>query len=212
MSKKIFLFISVSILSAAFLFSLNSVAIKAQNFSENQDNQYVPPVVSHKESESGLNFYLYPSEEYVQQMHEEGLSDEDIAKIWDSAEPNDKTEQQLLSVETSEEMSEEELAQRTAHTPRATARLIEYLASTSNEQARLILEDPELLNMMLMDYYWEPYEEANPFELLRHQVIEKAPSYHEHNWMYFEVTDQNNDTKLFRYCQDCKKWQAFDNE
>lgn len=85
MSKKIFLFISVSILSAAFLFSLNSVAIKAQNFSENQDNQYVPPVVSHKESESGLNFYLYPSEEYVQQMHEEGLSDEDIAKIWDSA-------------------------------------------------------------------------------------------------------------------------------
>ena len=96
MSKKIFLFISVSILSAAFLFSLNSVAIKAQNFSENQDNQYVPPVVSHKESESGLNFYLYPSEEYVQQMHEEGLSDEDIAKIWDSAEPNDKTEQQLL--------------------------------------------------------------------------------------------------------------------
>lgn len=34
MSKKIFLFISVSILSAAFLFSLNSVAIKAQNFSE----------------------------------------------------------------------------------------------------------------------------------------------------------------------------------
>ena len=248
MSKKIFLFISVSILSAAFLFSLNSVAIKAQNFSENQDKQYVPPVVSHKESESGLNFYLYPSEEYVQQMHEEGLSDEDISKIWDSAEPNDKTEQQLLSVETSEEMSEEELAQRTAHTPRATARLIEYLASTSNEQARLILEDPELLNTMLMDYYWEPYEEANPFELfaqknkleiklttsdplknqytyqvsgvtaeklssmLRHQVIEKAPSYHEHNWMYFEVTDQNNDTKLFRYCQDCKKWQAFDNE
>ena len=62
MSKKIFLFISVSILSAAFLFSLNSVAIKAQNFSENQDKQYVPPVVSHKESESGLNFYLYPSE------------------------------------------------------------------------------------------------------------------------------------------------------
>ena len=114
MSKKIFLFISVSILSAAFLFSLNSVAIKAQNFSENQDNQYVPPVVSHKESESGLNFFLYPSEEYVQQMHEEGLSDEDIAKIWDSAKPNDKTEQQLLSVETSEEMSEEELAQRTA--------------------------------------------------------------------------------------------------
>lgn len=48
MSKKIFLFISVSILSAAFLFSLNSVAIKAQNFSENQGNQYVPPVVSHK--------------------------------------------------------------------------------------------------------------------------------------------------------------------
>ena len=48
--------------------------------------------------------------------------------------------------------------------------------------------------------------------MLRHQVIEKAPSYHEHNWMYFEVTDQNNDTKLFRYCQDCKKWQAFDNE
>lgn len=195
---------------------------------------YTPPVVSRKETESGLIFSLYPSEEYVKQMHKEGLSEEDIAKIWDSAELNDKTEQELLSLETSKEMSDEELAKRTEHTPRATA--------------CLILEDPELLNTMLMDYYWEPYEEVNPFELfaqknkleikltasdplknqytyqvsgitvqklssmLRHQVIEKAPSYHEHNWMYFEVTDQNKDTKLFRHCQECKKWQSFDAE
>ena len=100
----------------------------------------------------------------------------------------------------------------------------------------------ELLNNMMMDYYWEPYEEENPLadfaqrkgialeeqgegayiltgltvdELsvkLRHQVIQKTDKDHRHDWMYFDVTDEDGNEKLFRHCQSCEKWQAFEEE
>ncbi len=44
---------------------------------------------------------------------------------------------------------------------------------------------------------------------LRHQVVKKTEKDHQHDWMYFNVTDKNGDSKLFRYCQECEKWQAF---
>lgn len=44
---------------------------------------------------------------------------------------------------------------------------------------------------------------------LRHRVIKKAEKGHEHDWMYFDISDENEDSKLFRYCQECEKWQAF---
>ena len=95
---------------------------------------------------------------------------------------------------------------------------------------------------MMMDYYWEPYEEENPLadfaqrkgidleeqgelaymltgltvdELsakLRHQVIKKTDQDHCHDWMYFDVTDEEGGEKLFRHCQSCQKWQAFEAE
>ena len=55
-----------------------------------------------------------------------------------------------------------EAEQSTSHTPRAVRRLLEYLSKLPEEQAILILGDAELLNNMMMDYYWEPYEEENP--------------------------------------------------
>lgn len=55
-----------------------------------------------------------------------------------------------------------EAEQSTSHTPRAVRRLLEYLSKLPEEQAILILGDAELLNNMMMNYYWEPYEEENP--------------------------------------------------
>ena len=135
-----------------------------------------------------------------------------------------------------------EAEQSTSHTPRAVRRLLEYLSELPEEQAILILGDAELLNNMMMDYYWEPYEEENPLagfaqkkgialeeqgegayiltgltvdELsvkLRHQVIQKTDKDHRHDWMYFDVTDEDGNEKLFRHCQSCEKWQAFEEE
>lgn len=135
-----------------------------------------------------------------------------------------------------------EAEQSTSHTPRAVRRLLEYLSKLPEEQAILILGDAELLNNMMMDYYWEPYEEENPLagfaqrkgialeeqgegayiltgltvdELsvkLRHQVIHKTDKDHRHDWMYFDVTDEDGNEKLFRHCQSCEKWQAFEEE
>ncbi len=36
---------------------------------------------------------------------------------------------------------------------------------------------------------------------LRHQVIQKTDKDHRHDWMYFDVTDEDGNEKLFRYCQ-----------
>ena len=47
---------------------------------------------------------------------------------------------------------------------------------------------------------------------LRHQVIQKTDKDHRHDWMYFDVTDEDGNEKLFRYCQSCQKWQAFEAE
>lgn len=47
---------------------------------------------------------------------------------------------------------------------------------------------------------------------LRHQVIQKTDKDHRHDWMYFDVTDEDGNEKLFRYCQSCEKWQAFEAE
>lgn len=47
---------------------------------------------------------------------------------------------------------------------------------------------------------------------LRHQVIQKTDKDHHHDWMYFDVTDEDGNEKLFRYCQSCEKWQAFEAE
>ena len=47
---------------------------------------------------------------------------------------------------------------------------------------------------------------------LRHQVIQKTYKEHRHDWMYFDVTDEDGNEKLFRYCQSCQKWQAFEAE
>ncbi len=30
--------------------------------------------------------------------------------------------------------------------------------------------------------------------------------------MYFDVTDEEGGEKLFRHCQSCQKWQAFEEE
>lgn len=63
------------------------------------ENDYVPPVVGESYSNSGLNFYIYPSEEYVEQLHEEGLSDEEIEKIWNNSQKNDKSKKELFNLE-----------------------------------------------------------------------------------------------------------------
>ncbi len=44
---------------------------------------------------------------------------------------------------------------------------------------------------------------------LCHRVVKKEEKGHEHDWMYFEVTDKNGDSMLFRYCQECERWQSF---
>lgn len=135
--------------------------------------------------------------------------------------------------------SQAETIEPTSHSPRAVRRLLEYLSELPEEQAILLLGDTELLNNMMMDYYWEPYEEENPLadfaqrkgidleeqgelaymltgltvdELsakLRHQVIKKTDQDHCHDWMYFDVTDEEGGEKLFRHCQSCQKWQTF---
>ena len=140
------------------------------------------------------------------------------------------------------QQSQAETIEPTSHSPRAVRRLLEYLSELPEEQAILILGDAELLNNMMMDYYWEPYEEENPLagfaqrrgialeeqgegayiltgltvdELsvkLRHQVIQKTDKDHRHDWMYFDVTDEDGNEKLFRHCQSCEKWQAFEEE
>ena len=140
------------------------------------------------------------------------------------------------------QQSQAETIEPTSHSPRAVRRLLEYLSELPEEQAILLLGDTELLNNMMMDYYWEPYEEENPLadfaqrkgidleeqgerayrltgltvdELsvkLRHQVIQKTDKDHRHDWMYFDVTDEDGNEKLFRYCQSCEKWQAFEEE
>lgn len=140
------------------------------------------------------------------------------------------------------QQSQAETIEPTSHSPRAVRRLLEYLSELPEEQAILLLGDTELLNNMMMDYYWEPYEEENPLagfaqrkgialeeqgegayiltgltvdELsvkLRHQVIQKTDKDHRHDWMYFDVTDEDGNEKLFRHCQSCEKWQAFEAE
>lgn len=45
---------------------------------------------------------------------------------------------------------------------------------------------------------------------LCHQVVERTDKNHKHSWMYFDVSDENGDNILFRYCQNCGKWQAFE--
>ena len=140
------------------------------------------------------------------------------------------------------QQSQAETIEPTSHSPRAVRRLLEYLSELPEEQVILLLGDTELLNNMMMDYYWEPYEEENPLadfaqrkgidleeqgelaymltgltvdELsakLRHQVIKKTDQDHCHDWMYFDVTDEDGNEKLFRYCQSCEKWQAFEEE
>ena len=140
------------------------------------------------------------------------------------------------------QQSQAETIEPTSHSPRAVRRLLEYLSELPEEQAILLLGDTELLNNMMMDYYWEPYEEENPLagfaqrkgialeeqgegayiltgltvdELsvkLRHQVIQKTDKDHRHDWMYFDVTDEDGNEKLFRHCQSCEKWQAFEEE
>lgn len=140
------------------------------------------------------------------------------------------------------QQSQAETIEPTSHSPRAVRRLLEYLSELPEEQAILLLGDTELLNNMMMDYYWEPYEEENPLadfaqrkgidleeqgelayrltgltvdELsakLRHQVIKKTDQDHCHDWMYFDVTDEGGNEKLFRHCQSCEKWQAFEEE
>lgn len=140
------------------------------------------------------------------------------------------------------QQSQAETIEPTSHSPRAVRRLLEYLSELPEEQAILLLGDTELLNNMMMDYYWEPYEEENPLadfaqrkgidleeqgerayrltgltvdELsakLRHQVIKKTDQDHCHDWMYFDVTDEEGGEKLFRHCQSCQKWQTFEAE
>ncbi len=60
------------------------------------------------------------------------------------------------------QQSQAETIEPTSHSPRAVRRLLEYLSELPEEQAILLLGDTELLNNMMMDYYWEPYEEENP--------------------------------------------------
>lgn len=140
------------------------------------------------------------------------------------------------------QQSQAETIEPTSHSPRAVRRLLEYLSKLPEEQAILILGDAELLNNMMMDYYWESYEEENPLadfaqrkgialeeqgerayrltgftvdelsDKLRHQVIKKTDQDHCHDWMYFDVTDEEGGEKLFRHCQSCQKWQAFEAE
>lgn len=50
----------------------------------------------------------------------------------------------------------------TAQTPRAAEKLVEYLTTLSPEEVITTLQDKDYLNMLLMDYYWEPYEQADP--------------------------------------------------
>lgn len=57
------------------------VAFSIFNNEEKETNDYVPPVVGESHSESGLNFYIYPSEDYVDQLHNEGYTDEEIEKF-----------------------------------------------------------------------------------------------------------------------------------
>ena len=50
----------------------------------------------------------------------------------------------------------------TAHTPRAAEKLVEYLTTLSPEEIITTLQDKDYLNLLLMDYYWEPYEQNDP--------------------------------------------------
>ena len=47
---------------------------------------------------------------------------------------------------------------------------------------------------------------------LRYQVVKKVDKDHQHDWMYFDVTDAEGGNKLFRYCQTCERWQVFEAE
>lgn len=47
---------------------------------------------------------------------------------------------------------------------------------------------------------------------LHHQVVKKTDKDHQHDWMYFDVTDAEGGNKLFRYCQTCERWQVFEAE
>jgi hypothetical protein len=47
---------------------------------------------------------------------------------------------------------------------------------------------------------------------LRYQVVKKVDKDHQHDWMYFDVTDAEGSNKLFRYCQTCERWQVFEAE
>lgn len=50
----------------------------------------------------------------------------------------------------------------TAQTPRAAEKLVEYLTTLSPEEIITTLQDKDYLNLLLMDYYWEPYEQNDP--------------------------------------------------
>ncbi len=47
---------------------------------------------------------------------------------------------------------------------------------------------------------------------LKYQVVEKTEKDHKHDWMYFDVTDEEGNEKLFRYCQSCERWRIFEAE
>ena len=47
---------------------------------------------------------------------------------------------------------------------------------------------------------------------LRYRVVKKIDKDHQHDWMYFDVTDEEGGNKLFRYCQTCERWQVFEAE
>ena len=140
------------------------------------------------------------------------------------------------------QQSQAETIEPTSHSPRAVRRLLEYLSEPPEEQATLLLGYAEVRNDMMMDYCWEPYDEEHRLadfaqrkgidleeqgerayrltgltvdelsDKLRHQVIKKTDQDHCHDWMYFDVTDEEGGEKLFRHCQSCQKWQAFEAE
>lgn len=47
---------------------------------------------------------------------------------------------------------------------------------------------------------------------LKYQVVEKTEKDHKHDWMYFDVTDEEGNEKLFRCCQSCERWRIFEAE
>ena len=47
---------------------------------------------------------------------------------------------------------------------------------------------------------------------LKYQVVEKTEKDHKHDWMYFDVTDEEGNEKLFCYCQSCERWRIFEAE